>query len=232
MAERRGRVLRPPRWGVPDGVITIVGALLTSIVVAVGLTGANLGLATVLLLGTVTPWFFLIGWPLYATRSRGNGALDLGWRFTPADLGWGLLGGVVALLASVLAALVTSLFVPDLESAAGQVAEEIADSGAAWQLYLFALVALIGAPIAEEIAFRGMLWAGLRKAGWGAWATGVTVTLVFAVFHFEPTRLLILLAIGAVLAVLRSRTRALGAPIVAHAINNTPGALAILALTQ
>ena len=62
---------------------------------------------------------------------------------------------------------------------------------------------------------------------------GLTVLIsavAFSLLHFEPRRLLVLLAIGIVLGVVRWRTRSLGAAIVAHGVNNLPGALGIVAL--
>ena len=56
--------------------------------------------------------------------------------------------------------------------------------------------------------------------------------VAFAVMHFEPQRLLVLVTIGAGLGIVRWRTGSLGACIVAHAVNNLPGAIGILLLAS
>lgn len=232
VAESEGMALEPTRWGVVDAVIAIVGAFLLSVIVAValfsmGLIGTGLGLVV----GVVVPWLAMAGWPLWATYRYGNGAvLDLGLRLSWSDFGIGLAAGVAALVLGSLAALLTRLVVGDFESAAGEAAVEVAANGERWQLVTFAVLVMVGAPFVEELLFRGMLWAGLRRRGWGALATGVTTTAIFALFHFEVTRVVVLLVIGGVLAFVRHKTGALGASMTTHAVNNLPGAIAIMTL--
>lgn len=231
-AESQGVALRSTSWGVVDAVIATVGAFLVSVIVAVslysmGLIGTGLGLV----FGAMVPWLVMAGWPLWATSRYGNGAvLDLGLRLTWSDLRIGVLAGIAALVLGSAAAALTQLVVGDFGSAAGDAAVEAAANGERWQIVAFGVLALVGAPFAEELLFRGMLWAGLRRRGWGAVATGVTTTVVFALFHFEITRVAVLLVIGGVLAFTRHKTGALGASMTAHAINNLPGAVAIMAL--
>ena len=231
-AESEGMPLRSTSWGVVDAVIALVGAFLISVIAAVslfsiGLVGTGLGLV----IGVVLPWLALAGWPLWATSRYGNGAvLDLGLRLSWSDLGIGVVAGIAALVLGSVAAALTQLVVGDFESAAGEAAVEAAANGERWQIVAFAILVFVGAPFAEELLFRGMLWAGLRRRGWGAVATGVTTTMAFALFHFEITRVAVLLVIGGVLAFVRYRTGALGASMTAHAINNLPGAIAITML--
>jgi len=229
----RGRVLTHPRWGLPDVAYTFVGAFALSIVgviiAIVAQETLGLSLAWVLLIGLVTPWLALAGWPLLVTAWRGNGPrIDLGLRLSWTDVGWGVVGGFVALMASGLVAIALTAIVGDFDSAAGEVAVEIAESGPLLALIIFALLVAVGAPIVEEIAFRGMAYNALAKKGLHpAWVIAITA-IIFAAFHLEPTRLPILLVSGTVFGVLRWFTRGLGAPIVAHAVNNAPGAVFLL----
>ncbi|MGI9197125.1 MAG: CPBP family intramembrane glutamic endopeptidase, partial [Candidatus Nanopelagicales bacterium] len=85
-----------------------------------------------------------------------------------------------------------------------------------------------GAPLVEEIAFRGLGYNAIAKKGLRSGWVIVITTLAFSLFHLEPVRIPILLASGAILGILRWRTRSLGASIVAHAINNLPGAALLL----
>lgn len=230
----RGRVLRQPRWGLPDIAYTLVGAIGFSIIGVILAVAAQevfgLSLAWSLLIGLVTPWIAMAGWPILVTAWRGNGPrIDLGLRLTWTDVGWGVLGGAVALFASGLVAAGLTLIVGDFDSAAGEVAEDITSSGPFIALIIFALLVAVGAPIVEEIAFRGLIYNALAKIGLHpAWVIAITA-VIFAAFHLEPTRMPILLVSGTVFAVLRWFTRGLGAPIIAHAVNNAPGAVFLLA---
>jgi membrane protease YdiL (CAAX protease family) len=89
---------------------------------------------------------------------------------------------------------------------------------------------VVGAPIAEELTFRGLLWSGLAKRGVRPWVAVLVSAAAFALIHFEPERLFVLLVIGSVLGAVRWITGSVGACIVAHAVNNAPGAIGILAL--
>jgi membrane protease YdiL (CAAX protease family) len=93
---------------------------------------------------------------------------------------------------------------------------------------VFVVMAMFGAPIVEEIAFRGMLYGALAKARINEHLVVIITALVFALFHFELKRFFILFAIGIILGEVRRRTGSTSAAIVAHVVNNTPAALFIL----
>jgi len=229
-----GRPLRVPRWGWGD-----VGlALLLSIVVPIVIVSAVLiaGLprtgAVVLLLSLMTPWIGFGLYPILATRSKGNGpVLDLGWTIRPVDLLWGLAGGAGAFVLGGVAAGITEHFTGPFDSAAGEAISN-ADVGQ-WVRVAFAVCAVVGAPVFEELCFRGLVFASVAKWAAGAglrrpvpWAT-VLAALLFALIHLEPVRIPVLLTIGLVLAVLRARTGRVGASMVAHALNNSVAILSI-----
>lgn len=222
-ALQEGRTLRPPRWGLPDVAIALGGAFLISVAVVLVSLVVDLPLAWLLILGIGLPWIAMAGWPLLATHLRGNGPrIDLGLRLTWSDLGWGVLGGIAALVGSAVVGALVLLVDDGLSSAAGDAAEEIQAAGPPIALVVFAILGVIGAPIVEEIAFRGLAYNSLAKRGLHpAWVIALSA-LLFSVFHLEPIRIPILLVSGIVFAVLRWRTGALGAPIVAHVVVNSP----------
>ena len=229
IAIARGRVLRAPRWGIVDFVICLLGFVVLSIPIVLLADAVGLPLGVTVVLGTAIPWVALGGWPLITTWFQGNGPrIDLGLRFTWSDVGWGVLGGIAALMAGGAIALGLQALIPDLNSAAGEVGEQLKAEGGLAFLLLFALLVGIGAPIVEELAFRGLGYNALRKRGLSTGWVIVITTVAFSLFHLEPTRIPILLASGAILGILRWRTRGLGAPIVAHAVNNLPGAAFLL----
>jgi membrane protease YdiL (CAAX protease family) len=73
-----------------------------------------------------------------------------------------------------------------------------------------------------------MLFGALAKAHVNEHLVVVITALVFALFHFEPKRFVILFVIGMILGEVRRRTGSTSAAIVAHVVNNTPAALYIL----
>jgi membrane protease YdiL (CAAX protease family) len=121
-------------------------------------------------------------------------------------------------------AVVVTRFTGPLSSAAGDVG--LNQTGIV--LVLFVFMAMFGAPIVEEIAFRGMLYGALAKAHINEHLVVVITALVFALFHFEPKRFFILFVIGIILGEVRRRTGSTSAAIVAHIVNNAPAAIYIL----
>lgn len=231
-AVRLGIPLRPTAWSVWDALWAILGSIVIANAVAVLLLIAGAGLDSGwILLALAAPWIALAGWPILVTRRRGNGAVvDLGLRLRRSDLLRGLAGGAAAFGAGLLASAITVSLLGEFDSAASQQAQDLADSSGPWVLVLFAVMVVVGAPFAEELTFRGLLWSGLAKRGVRPWISVLVSAAAFALIHFEPERVLVLLAIGAVLGAVRWLTGSLGACIVAHAVNNAPGALGILAL--
>jgi membrane protease YdiL (CAAX protease family) len=229
IALARGRQLKAPRWGIPDAIIPLLGFVLISVAVAVVGSVVDVPLPWLLILGITLPWIALAGWPLLTTAFQGNGpVIDLGLRLTWRDVGWGIVGGLAALMAGGTIALALQAVFGEFTSAAGEVGDQLRDEGPLLAVVVFALCVAIGAPIAEEIAFRGMAYNALAKRGLNAaWVIAIT-TVAFSLFHLEPLRAPILLASGLVLGLLRWKTRSLGAPIVAHAVNNLPGAAFLL----
>jgi uncharacterized protein len=225
----QGRILIAPRWGIPDALIALLGFVLLSVGVALVGTLLDLPLAVLLLIGVCVPWLALAGWPIATTWFQGNGPrIDLGFQISWRDVGWGLIGGLAALVAGGAVAIALQALTGDLSSAAGEVGERLREQGPPAAVIAFAICVAIGAPIAEEIAFRGMAYNSLAKRGLStAWVIAIT-TVAFSLFHLEPIRIPILLVSGLILGVLRWQTRGLGAPIVAHAVNNIPGAAFLL----
>ena len=222
-------MLRSPRWGLGDVFIMLGATVLVALVASTLLENAGAALGVTVIVGGLLSWVSLAGWPLLITRLRGNGArIDLGLRLTRQDFGWGLVTGVLVLvLASLLTVISTAIF-GTFDSAAGEAAREIVAERSQLTVVGFALMLMVGAPIAEELAFRGLLYAGLSKRGVRPALTVIITAIAFALFHFEPVRLGILIVIGLVLGVARARSGSLGVPIVAHAVNNAPGAIFII----
>jgi uncharacterized protein len=227
----KGRSLRPAKWGLWDVVIALLATLAIGYLASIALPGITSSDPPpgLLLIGVVLPWLGLAGWPIFATAFRGNGPrVDLGIQLTWRDAGLGAIGGLVAWVALGLIAAVTVALTGKFNSAAGEAALDLVKGDNRLLIIGFALAVALGAPLVEELAFRGLFYAALRKQGVNtAWSIAVTA-VCFAVFHFEPIRLPILLAMGVVLGVLRWRSRGIGAPFAAHVMVNAPGAILIV----
>ena len=225
----RGEVLRAPRWGIGSALIAIFGAVILAVIAGVVAVAADASLFVLVIAGTLVPWIALAGWPMLATWWKGNGPrIDLGLRLTWSDVGWGVLAGFIGLILAATIALITQAIVGDFSSAAGDVAVRLRDEGPPWTLMVFALLIMVGAPIVEEIAFRGQLFNALRKKGVSTWLTIVITAVAFSAFHLEPVRFFLLLPIGLVYGWVRWKTGSLGAAMVAHGVNNAPAALVLL----
>ncbi len=81
------------------------------------------------------------------------------------------------------------------------------------------LVAGVVAPVAEELFFRGFLYAGLRDR-WGLTAGLVVSSVLFGVIHLTPGVIFPIILMGAVFAVLFELTDSVWPPILLHALVN------------
>lgn len=82
-----------------------------------------------------------------------------------------------------------------------------------------AVVTILLAPLAEEVLFRGLLYAWIRQIGYPRLALWVTAA-TFALVHFNIATFLPLFVLAVILAVLYERTGNLLAPIAAHSTFN------------
>ena len=92
--------------------------------------------------------------------------------------------------------------------------------GGPWTSFLLvAAIAVIVAPLFEEVLFRGFLYSGLR-AFLGPALSALLSAGLFAVIHGEPDAYPVTFLLGLCLADLRGRTGGLSAPIAMHACYN------------
>ena len=86
-------------------------------------------------------------------------------------------------------------------------------------LFLWAIIAVVMAPIAEELLYRGLIlhkWSIKWNMKWGIWAS----SLLFALCHFRFD-VITLVLLGAFWSILYIKTANLLAPILSHAIYNS-----------
>lgn len=232
-------VERPP--GLPG-----IGVAVAGYVIGVGLSfgvtrtlapeGDDGNVALVLALGALALWTGLVGACVAVARRRGSGSLvtDFAFRFRWIDLGFGLAGSLVGRMAAGLA--VSPIPLParrldDLDKAG----LDAPHGPVAWVVLV--VVVCVGAPLVEELFFRGLLQT--RLVGRAGPVAGIVVaSVLFGAAHLiawdGPLSLAnawAIAAAGLVLGLLRHATGRLGPGIVAHALFNVQAILALAFLT-
>ena len=91
---------------------------------------------------------------------------------------------------------------------------------ASWPVALVILVRIcVLVPVAEELLFRGALFAWLRRRMSARWTIGVTAAL-FGLMHQMPVFIPLAAVVGVAAGWLRERTGSTVVPIVMHALQN------------
>jgi membrane protease YdiL (CAAX protease family) len=229
-------------WGLPEALLGFAAGLVLAGIAAsvssalVGYhasSGAALPVA-VTVSDVSALWIGLVGAALWASRRRGTAGLaqDLGFRVGSV---WDLVGGAAVGLASQYL-LIPLLYLPfeqfdhSLAHQLGAPAHQdtAAAHGVVQIVVLFAVLA-VGAPIVEELFFRGLLLRGLLARTPAAVAIVVT-GLLFALAHFEAVQFPGLAAFGVILGLLAWWTGRLGPGIAAHAAFNAAAVLSLARL--
>ena len=192
----------------PSGEITAPVALITL---------ASTGVAHVLTL--------LVCWWVVTGRGRWPFLASLGWRWHPQ---FKLVHAVALALLMYATALLFERFLPHGVTSF----EQLLKLGTAVRVAI-ALLAVLTAPLVEEVVYRGVLYSALeRRRGW---VTGVVVvTLLFALVHVpqyreSPAALAAILSLSLVLTLLRSATGLLLPCVATHMIFNGVQAVLLLA---
>lgn len=180
--------------------------------------------------GLLGLWAGLIPGAILVCRVRGTGSLvtDLGLRFRfPSDLSGALVGVLCQFLMLPLIYVVVQAFVrrdltKDLEAPAKDLTNNAHGAG----FYFLALLLIVGAPLVEEIFYRGMLLRSLKRS-MPALPSILLTGLIFGAAHFDLVTLPGLAAFGMVLAWLSHRSGRLGPNILAHAAFNTVTVIAL-----
>jgi len=254
---RPDAVPEPLPWGMRDVVVAVVATLVISAV----LGGLILGVADVddtddaslvtIALIQATLWVGMLGSIFLILRRRGASLRRLGLRARWVDVPVGIVAGLLGQL--VLVPLISWPWVAilgkdsdDLTEPACRLADK-ADQPLGVVL-LFAIT-VVGAPIVEELFFRGFV----QQAAVAAFtrnappddneaavlarrlgiACGLVLTAVlFALIHFQVLQAPALVAIGLVLGLLAHRSGRLGSSIVTHMAFNATTVVSLLVMSS
>lgn len=229
--------LPPVRWGLGDAWIGLlignvaavfVGAAILSATGYAGTDSDDLPLGIIAVL-QVPLWAGYLTMPLYAAHRKGNGLVaDFGLRVRALDVPVGLVIGVASQLL-----LVPLVYVPifwvigqrDVSADARALTDRATDPVG---VVLLILIVVVGAPIVEELFFRGLLLRSAERRWGKVWAVVVS-SLIFGAVHLQPLQFPALVAVGVVFALLALKTGRLGPSIFAHMGFNAVAVISLLA---
>jgi CAAX protease family protein len=209
----------------------IVGMVFVSygILAAFGVEGDDYTVPQ-LALATGAAWLVQIAALAFASNHYGTGHPEqdfvehYGLRFRPIDL-IGVPVGIVAQLAIVplvylpLRALWPATF---SQSELDERARELADKTSGWTVVLLVIVVVIGAPIVEELVYRGLLQRSM-SAVMGVVPALVVMSIWFALMHPTPIEWPGLAVAGALFGAGLALTGRIGPSILTHAAFNAMG---------
>ena len=155
-----------PRWGLGDAVFAyvagyVLAGFVSSAYLAATDTDADVGAKVVTL---VALWIGWAGVPYLASRMKGYGSLarDYGLRIEARDIPLGIAAGAFSNL--VLVNLVVLLFkAAGLDVDVGRQAENIVNDADGWGLAVLVPFIVVGAPLVEELLFRGLLQRSIAR---------------------------------------------------------------------
>jgi membrane protease YdiL (CAAX protease family) len=219
-----GGGIRYRSW-LTSAAVGVVLAILLALVVSTATTPPNTGL----LLSYLAVWVPFAALVLVAVFRHGTGSLvrDLGLRFRPIDLLWGL---AIGLLARVVASLIEIAGFDHMGGRGVTLGEPVYDG---WWLFGAVLAPVVIAPVVEELFFRGLVLRAVIGTGAGSRAASVGIAiavsgLVFALVHvLQATTVteawvagLGTLVFGLATASVAALTGRLGGAIIAHVMFN------------
>lgn len=186
---------------------------------------------TQLTISAVAGWVVLLAALMVAGARFGtrDPVADFALRFRPIDLVGVPIGVFLQLVAVPLLYLPLQQWWPDTfdDDALEQRAQDLADSAGGWSTVVLTLIVVVGAPLVEELVYRGMLQRSAMKSV-GVAAGFVATSLWFALIHFSPIEIpglfLAGLAFGACVVV----TKRIGPAVVTHMAFNAAGLVLVL----
>jgi hypothetical protein len=183
---------------------------------------------TLVALLQVPLWLGLAGAPLVAVRVRGARLLeDFRWTMRPVDIPIGLATGIATQLVAVPLLYAPIFWILGRRDVSAE-ARSLTDRASGAGVLVLALVVVVGAPVIEELFFRGLLLRGLDRR-MGPTPALVLSAVIFALVHFQPLQFPALVLFGLVAGLLVRRTDRLGTAVWAHVGFNLTTVVVLLA---
>lgn len=216
-------------WGnVASLVLSTIG-----LAIALGATGVDeaedlpLGWST---FAQALLWAGMLAAVVYASYAKGRRSLrdDFALAMRPIDVPVGLVAGFVGQLAiAVITIPVYDLLGIDSDKV-GETAERLSErADDPVSIAFLVLVVVVGAPVVEELFYRG-LWFRSVERRFDTTVAVVGTSLLFGAIHLQPYDLLPLALFGLLAALLVVRTGRLGPAIWAHVAFNLTAVVSLL----
>lgn len=218
-----------PSWGLFDALLGIPVVLSLSVISGIGLALAfDVTSVAGSAIGLLMFQAALLSWPLMVTNSKGNG-LRSDLRVELEGL-TDAIGGIVFGFAMIMAASVVSRVIGQLVTLAdpseGSNTGPLTNSAGSLWFWLMVGLTVVGAPVVEELFFRGLLLNALRQR-FGSLVAVLGSTAAFTLPHYAGASLdgsLVLFAvigtIGLMLGTFVVRTGRLAPAMLAHGTFN------------
>lgn len=213
-----------PKRAVPLALVGLVVSGLASALAALAAEVVLDELLVSVLIAQAVLWGGLVGTVALASARCGTGRItdDFPLRFQRRDVFAGIGVSLAMRVAAVLAAMLVLIATGLPEDGVADQLEFLAEDRTA--MLVFGLAAVLGAPVVEELFFRGLLLEGLRSL-LGARLAVPVQALLFGLVHTVPgstlaqNALLVsaLTGAGLVLGVVANTQRRLGAAVWGHA---------------
>lgn len=223
----------------------LVGYLFATIYVLVELTitsapqgtsaTSSLGALLANLLGL---WTGLLAAVIYASKKRGSGSLKIDFGLYGIVMQDAIIGIPMGILGQLV--VIPLLYypfehvVPNLTQKLSQPAQTITGLGHGIGFIALALFLTVGAPIVEELYFRGLLLGSLKyrfskfPESLSSFLAAIISALLFGLAHGEPLQLLGLASFGLILAAMRLKFGRLGPGMFAHGAFNAVTLIALI----
>lgn len=211
-----------------------VGGTVIAAPAMIALLGAELGddlTIPELAAASAATWMIMILALVVASRRFGTGepVADYAATFRPGDLVGVPLGVATQLVFVPLLYVPLRAWWPDTfsDEQIEERAQDLANRAGGWLTVLLVVVVVIGAPLVEELMYRGLLQRSVSSAV-GAGTGLVSTSLWFALVHMSPVEYPGLFLAGIVFGWCVVLTGRIGPAIVTHAAFNATGLVVVL----
>ena len=170
-------------------------------------------------------WVGTLGIPVWLYVIKGVSWKEFGWEFQKNDILPGLLIGLGTQVAAGLLYLPLILIFDGID--VSEPARELVDKATGFGVFLLFLVVAIGAPLVEELFYRGLTLKAFEKKMSNRLAL-VLSSLVFAIAHLQLIQFPALFLFGFVAGYLARKYDRLGRAVWAHVGFNTTTVVALL----
>ena len=231
MQEESVQSPKEQQWGIRH---VILGWLLGQVsvilaLVAIGLIDQNINLddpsLEITAIMQAALWVGTLGIPLWLYYTKGISWKQFGWGFKKSDVFQGLLIGLGTQIAGGLLYLPLLVIFDDID--VSEPARELVDKATGFGVFLLFLVVVVGAPVVEEIFFRGLTLKAFEKK-MGSRSAAIVSSLFFAIAHLQLVQFPALLLFGLVAVYLVRKHDRLGRAVWAHVGFNATTVIALL----